>query len=485
MRSDGAVFNPNPGGPTAPGWWRGLRTEVPPMLALAWPVVLSELAWMGMDLVDTVMVGRLGAAALGAVGLGGILFFVACIFAFGLLLGLDTLVSQAFGAGDRRDCHAWLVQGLWLCVFLSPPSMAISWGMIPLLGRVGVDAEVVRLAGPFLALETWSLFPLLVYCAYRRYLQAMNIVRPVLVAMLSANVLNWLGNWLLITGHLGFPALGVRGSALSTLGARIYMAAFLVVVAVRAERRDPSGLFETSWRPDPARLRKLFALGWPVAVQITLEVGVFTIAGVLAGAIGPAALAAHQVALKMCSVTFMVPWGISSAAAVRVGQAIGRGDPDRARLSGWTGLVLAGGFMAVAAAAFLGLPRTILYLFTPDSGVLATGVGLLACAAAFQLFDGLQVVAAGNLRGVGDTRTPMYGNTVAHWAIGLPLAYLIGITLGRGVLGIWIGLCIGLIAAGTVLVGAWAWRSRRLPQGRGRTDTDDDPEGMGLAVAGV
>lgn len=476
MRSARLAFNPNR--PT--GLAARLRGEIRPMFALAWPLVLAELAWMGMDLVDTVMVGGLGAAALGAVGLGGILFFVACIFGFGLLLGLDTLISQAFGAGDHAECRRWLVQGLWLCAILSPPSMAIAWGMIPLLPRMGVHPEITALAGPFLALETWSLFPLMVYCAFRRYLQAMNIVRPVLGAMLTANLLNWAGNWLLIHGHWGLPALGVRGSALSTLAARTYMALYLVVVALVHDRRAGGGLRATPLGPDFQRLRRLLALGWPVAVQITLEVGVFTIAAVLAGAIGPAALAAHQVALKMCSVTFMVPWGISSAAAVRVGQAIGRNDPESAGVSGWTGLLLGESFMLVAAVAFVALPRTILGGFTADAGVIATGVGLLACAAAFQLFDGMQVVASGNLRGAGDTRTPMIANTLAHWAIGLPLAYALGILLGRGVLGIWLGLTVGLTLAGLLLVTVWGVRARemlRRPPAR-QPDPDDQPAAL-------
>lgn len=473
MRSDGPVFNPNRSG----SWRERLGGEIPPMFALAWPLVLAELAWMGMDLVDTVMVGRLGAAALGAVGLGSILFFVACIFGFGLLLGLDTIISQAFGAGDRPECDRWLVQGVWLCVFLTPPSMALAWGFLPLLGPMGVHPEIRGLAASFLALETWGLFPLMIYCALRRYLQAMNVVRPVLGTMLTANILNWAGNWLLISGHWGLPALGVRGSALSTLGARAYMALYLVAVAFAHDRRVHGTLRSTPLAPDFARLRRLIALGWPVAVQITLEVGVFTVAAVLASSIGPAALAAHQVALKMCSVTFMVPWGISSAAAVRVGQAIGRGDPRAAGVSGWTALLLGEGFMMAAAVAFLVAPRTILGGFTTDPGVIATGVGLLACAAAFQLFDGLQVVASGNLRGAGDTRTPMIGNTLAHWAIGLPLAYVLGVVLGRGVLGIWIGLTAGLILAGVVLVAVWARRARTIQEVApvAHHDRDDRP----------
>jgi MATE family multidrug resistance protein len=470
------MFNPNRFG-TA---WRpdleSIRREARPMLALAWPVVLAELAWMGMDLVDTIMVGNLGPAALGAVGLGGILYFVVGVFAIGLLLGLDTLVSQSFGAGDREEGYKSLVQGVYLALLTSPPMMVVLWAMIPWLSSWGIHPDIARLTGPFLALETWSLFPLLLYCALRRYLQAVNVVRPILWAMISANLLNWLGNCILINGHLGLPALGVRGSAGSTLIARIYMALYLVVIVLRHE----PGLLRTSLAPDWARLRRLFALGLPVAVQITLEVGVFAIAAGLAGAIGPAALAAHQVTLKMCSVTFMVPLGISSAAAVRVGQAVGRGDPRSAAVSGWTALMIGSAFMSVAALTFLLVPRTILGGFTTDAGVIRTGVGLLVLAAAFQLFDGLQVVASGNLRGLGDTRTPMLCNTLAHWALGLPLAYGLGVLLGLGVFGIWVGLCVGLIAAGLILLAVWAARA---PSRGHHVDLDPDRRPSELATA--
>jgi MATE family multidrug resistance protein len=305
VRSDEAMFNPNRSAGGGRRFMEDVRAEVGPMLALAWPVVLSELAWIGMDLVDTVMVGHLGPAALGAVGLGGILFFVLGVFPFGLLLGLDTLVAQAFGAGDRLEGRRSLVQGVYLSLFISPPMMGLLWAAIPWLNSWGIHPEIAELVGPFLAIETWGLLPLLIYCALRRYLQAVNLVRPILWAMVSANVLNAGGNWLLIGGHLGLPALGVRGSAISTLISRIYMGLFLVVVCLR---EDPEVL-RARWRPDWGRLRELVALGLPVAIQITLEVAVFAIAAALAGTIGPAALAAHQVTLRLCSVTFMVPLG--------------------------------------------------------------------------------------------------------------------------------------------------------------------------------
>src|SRR3954466_6359662 len=210
-----------------------LRRELRPMLALAAPVVAAELGWVTMGIVDTIMVGRLGAGAIGAAGLASNLFFTIAVFAMGLLLGLDPLVAQAFGARRLDECHRWLVDGVWLGLIVTLPMAAIVLGMNATLHLGGLPPEVVVLARPYLAILTWSLPPLLLYVAFRRYLQAMNLVRPVMIALVTANIVNAAANWVLIFGHLGAPAMGVRGSALATLLARVFMAAFLLLVIVR------------------------------------------------------------------------------------------------------------------------------------------------------------------------------------------------------------------------------------------------------------
>lgn len=489
---------------------RDLKDEFRPMLLLAAPVVVAELGWITMGMVDTLMVGRLGPEAIGAVGVGSSIFLAIGIFAMGLLLGLDTLVAQAFGAGRLDDCHAWLWHGIAAALALALPVMGVLWLLTEAIEHWGLHPAVLGLTQPYLSTVTLSVPPLLFYAAFRRYLQGMGIVRPVMVALVMANVMNAAANWVLIFGHLGAPALGVRGAAWATVASRTVMAGILLAVIVyrehwgRADRRDGSagarearsaraggagvnvgpapergavpnegpprrgaggtegGLFETPLRLAWPRMRRLVALGFPAAMQVTLEVGVFAAATALAGRLTPAALAAHQIALHFAGFTFMIPLGVSSAGAVRVGHAMGRRDPAGVRRSGWTALLLGAGFMLCAAVVFVSFPRPLIGAFSRDEAVLGIGASLLLVAAVFQLFDGLQGVATGVLRGFGDTRTPMLWNLAGHWFIGLPLGYVLAFEMGFGVIGLWWGLSTGLIICGVGLLIVWARHVRRL-----------------------
>jgi MATE family multidrug resistance protein len=428
------------------------------MATLAGPVVLAELGWMAMGIVDTMCVGRLNAEAIGAVGLGHAVFFAATIAGLGLLLGLDTLISHAFGAGRPEECRAWLRHGVYLAGIICLPLMGLSWLLGAQLGRIGVDPSVRPGAETYVNLVTFSLPPLLLYFAFRRYLQAQDRTGAIVFALVSANLVNLAVNWLLIFGNLGFPRLGVAGAAWATVISRTWMALVLLGAIVHLDLKAGRSAWVGGWWPERRRFRSLIALGLPAAGQLLLEMGAFATATMLVGRLDAASLAAHQVALNIASLTFMVPLGVSSAGAVRVGQAIGRRDPAGAGRSGWSALVLGTGFMAVAAVVFVLLPRTILSAFTDQPGVIAVGVVLLWAAAVFQLFDGVQVICTGILRGSGDTRTPMLANLVSHWAVGLPVGVLLCFGLGRGVIGMWIGLSAGLIAAGLLLL--WAWSRR-------------------------
>lgn len=424
------------------------------MLSLAVPVVLAEMGWVTMGIVDTLMVGRLSPEAIGAVGLGSGIFIGVGIFAMGLLLGLDTLVAQSFGAGRLDHCHRWLLHGIALSLALTVPVMLLLFGVSAMLPRWGLDPGVLRLAVPYLDAVTWSVLPLLLYASFRRYLQGMGVVRPIMIALALGNAANIIANWVLIFGKAGVPALGVRGAAWATVLSRVVVAVFLFAV-IRLREGDGSQLFQRPIAIDPAWLRRLVALGFPAAGQVTLEVGVFTAATALAGRLAPTALAAHQIALNLASFTFMVPLGVASAGAVRVGHAVGRRDAAGAARAGWTALALGVGFMACAAGSFLLFPHALVGAFTSDAAVLELGTSLLFVAAVFQLFDGLQGVATGVLRGLGDTRTPMLWNLAAHWFIGLPLGYTLCFTLGLGVLGLWWGLSSGLMICGVALLAVW------------------------------
>jgi MATE family multidrug resistance protein len=273
-----------------------------------------------------------------------------------------------------------------------------------------------------------------------------------------ANLANWFFNWVLVYGHLGFPALGVAGSSWSTFISRLAMMGFLAGYVVVHGIKTNNGLVQTSLRFNFARIRELVRLGLPTALQLTLEVVVFGVAAVLAGRLGKNPLAAHEIVLQIAGTAFMVPLGVSSAGAVRVGQAIGRKDPAAASRSGWTAIALGAGFMAISGLTMLFASELMLSRFTTDPNVMTTAKTLLIAAAIFQVFDGIQVVGSGTLRGLGETQIPMYATLTAHWIIGLPIAYFMAFPAGHGVVGIWIGLCSGLVTAGLLLLAAWFWK---------------------------
>ena len=428
------------------------------MLRLALPVVLAELGWMSMGIVDTIMVAPLGPAAIGAAGIGTSIHMAFAVFGMGLLLGLDTLVSQAHGAGDHRDCHRWLVHGLVLATVLTIPVVGVCLGVLAAMPQLGFHREVQPLLEGYFGVVLWSTLPLLLYAAVRRYLQGMHVVAPIAFALVTANLVNAAANWALIYGQLGLPALGVPGAAWATLISRVYMVGVLWLAARHYDRARASGLADVSRRISRERLVRLWRLGYPAAAQVSIEVGVFALATALAGRLDPVSSAAHQIALNIAGASFMVPLGVASAGAVRVGNRVGANDPAGAARAGWAAIVLGSGFMCVTALVFLFVPDAIIALFSPGPEVVALGGSLLLIAAVFQLFDGLQAVATGALRGLGDTRAAMIVNFGGHWLLGLPIAYWLCFPLGMGVRGLWIGLSAGLILCGVVLT--WYWHRR-------------------------
>jgi len=438
------------------------RQELAAMTTLAIPVVLSELGWVAQGVVDTIMVGKLGPAAIGAVALGNAVYYTPSLFGIGLVLGLDTLVAQAYGRRDHDECHRWLAQGVYLACIVTPPLMlliaVVSFGF----AHLGIIPQVAGMAGGYLRLLNWGTLPLLLYGATRRYLQGVGQVRVITVTYLLANLLNWFGNWVLIYGKFGFPALGVNGSAISTCIARFGMAAALLGFAWRYERTRGHPLFRHWAGPSLLRLQQLIRLGAPAAGQIILEVGAWNLATFSAGYLDPVALATHSIALNYASISYMVPLGVSAAAAVSVGHAVGAGDPERARRAGWLALLLGTSFMLMAAVVFLVAPRPLIALYTRNPQVLAVGPTLLWVAAAFQIFDGIQTVSTGALRGLGETRVPMFANLVGYWVLGLPLGLLLCFVLHWGIYGLWIGLTLALVVIAVTVLLRWRRDSTRL-----------------------
>ncbi|MGA2887268.1 MAG: MATE family efflux transporter [Terracidiphilus sp.] len=440
------------------------RPELGAMVALAVPVVLSEVGWVAQGIVDTIMVGNLGPAAIGAVALGNAVYYTPALFGIGLLLGLDTLVAQAYGRKDHDECHRWLAQSVYLTSIVTPPVMLVialaSFGFAPF----GISTAVAGPAATYLRLLNWGTLPLLLYAGTRRYLQGVGEVRVITATYVGANLLNWLGNWVLIYGKWGMPALGVNGSALSTVISRIFMALALMGFSWRYERKRGHPLFRHWAGPSLTKLKELVRLGAPAAGQIVLEVGAWNLATLSAGWLTPVELATHQIALNYASLSYMVPLGVSAAAAVSVGHAVGAGDGARARRAGWLALGLGTGFMLLAAMAFLLAPGPLIALYTRDSQVMAVGPSLLGLAAAFQIFDGIQTVSTGALRGLGETQIPMLANLVGYWVLGLPLGLALCFVLHWGVYGLWIGLTLALIVIAATLLARWRRDSTRLAE---------------------
>ena len=445
-----------------------IRSEFLPMLKIAIPVVLAELGWMTMGVVDTIMVGPLGPEAISAAGVGNSIHIAFAIFGMAVMLGLDTLVSQAYGRKDIRDCHRWFFDGLTLAAFMALPIMAVLilvWFAIPVLGFHGAVRPLLEGYYGVLLLSTPFL---LGYAVCRRYLQGMHAALPVMFALVTANLVNVAANWTLIYGHLGMPALGVKGAAWATVISRIFMMSSLMFAVwwidrkrtTEADIEDRHGLWHVDRSFNAARIRQLLTLGLPAASQMAAEVGVFALATALSGTLDPISSAAHQISLNMAGVAFMIPLGLGSAGAVRVGHAVGARDRLRASAAGWTAIVMATCFMVIAASTFVIFPAQLIGWFSNDPSVLAVGTSLLLLAAVFQLFDGIQGVITGTLRGIGDTHTPMKVNLIAHWLLGLPTSYVLCFVVGWGVYGLWVGLSLGLIVTGIILFWVWSVKIR-------------------------
>ncbi len=447
---------------------REIPHELPKMLHLALPLILAELGWMSMGIVDTVMVGHLpnSAVALGAAALGQVLYHTLAFGIGGILIGLDTVLSQHFGAKRIDDANRALQHGLVLAAVLAAVLMLLTAALPFGISRLHTDPEVLRLSLPFLNALNWGTPALFLWMVLRRYLQAFNQVRPIAITLVSANLINVFFNWLFIYGHswhgISIPAYGVTGSGWSTTLSRCYQAALMFLFLVVEQRRNGYGLFQTKWRYEGRRLRELIALGAPVGAQIFVEVAIFAAVTAIVSTFGALPLSGHQIALDCASFTFMVPMAIATATTVRVGQAIGRRDAPGARAAGWSGILLGAAFMLTTSAMFLLIPRQIARGFSPDPRVIAATIPILTVVAVFQLFDGLQMTATGALRGAGNTRVGLYVHFCSYWLLGLPVGWWLGFHAKLGAVGLWLGLCAGLILAGVALTVIWDRTTYRL-----------------------
>ncbi len=429
--------------------------ELLPLLRLALPLIAVQVGIQSISLVSTILAGRISAVALGATGLGAGIFFAIGLLGVGIVTGVDPIASQAFGAHRPRTARRALWHGIYIAMLVTLPLSFLILGVLHGLGTFGVRPELAVATREYVYGRLPSLFPFLAFTASRIYLQAAHRTRPILASVLVANVINFLATWILVFAG---PRLGIFGLGLGSTLATLYM----MIHAALAIRAIPPGPGTEPLHPlDGILFRQVFRLGLPIGFQIFAEAAIFTLVGILAGTLGTEAMASHQVALTLASFTFMVPLAIGFATSVQVGRAIGRGDATGTKGAGMAGIRLGGGFMLVAAGIMWLFPETLARALSSDSSVVFLAVTLIRIAAAFQIFDGVQAVASGALRGAGVTRWAMVVNLIAYWLIALPVGTALMFGKGLGVLGLWWGLTAGLAVAAVALTTKFVLASRR------------------------
>ncbi len=450
-------------GPARGAWGAEARAT----LALAWPLILTNLAQTAMTATDVVLLGWLGADALAAGALGSNLYFATMIFGLGITTASAPMIARELGRKSHsvRDVRRTVRQAMWAAVVIALPIWIVLWHCEDVLLLMGQEPRLAAAAGEYMRALQWSILPFFFFLVLRSFVSALERPMWAMAIGVAAVVINAALAWTLIFGHLGLPALGLVGAGIATTVSTVLMFLALAIVVYTDRKFRRYHLLGRFWRADWPRFRELWRLGLPIGATLVFEVTVFNASTFLMGLISAASIAAHSIALQIASLCFMVPLGLSQAATVRVGRAYGANDPEGIRRAGWTAFAMGTGFMVLTALTMVLLPRTLVGLFldlgTPaNAPVVELAVSFLFLAALFQLADGGQAVAAGMLRGLHDTRVPMIYAGVGYWAIGLVSGVVLAFVFKLNGIGIWIGLATGLVVVAILLIARWLNRER-------------------------
>ena len=436
---------------------RRFGRETTALLSIAWPLIINNLSVAGMQFTDAVMAGQLGAESLAAVAVGGSVWLLGFAFVLGVLMAISPIASRHHGAGDEALIGRYTRQGVYLGIFLAIPIMFFAWFLAaPALAAIGIDVAFRDMTVGYVKMISLGGPGMFIFLALRFTTEGIGYTKPIMYTSIFALACNVFLNWVFMFGKLGAPAMGAVGCGLASGITMWIIAIILATYMVSSKVYEPLDLFSRLSPMRPSVLKEIVFLGVPIAITITAEAGLFNAVSILMGTLGPAITAAHQIALNFASTMFMIPLAINSAITVRVGYAIGKGDLEYARFAGGFGIFVCAIFMACSATFLLLFRDAIVSVYTQDPVVKGIAISLLLMATVFQVADGIQIGAAGALRGYKDTRVPMAVNIFAYWIIAFPLAYLAAVTYKLPPNYIWGGFVAGLSVAAVMLTWRYA-----------------------------
>ena len=423
------------------------RNEIKKTLFLSLPIVVGQLGQLTMSVVDNIMVGKVGIEALAAASIANAIFAVIMVIGFGLTMAVTPLTAMAYGAGKDRECGIVLRQGILINLFFGLLLCGVTFFFSECIYLLNQPDEIVGAASLYMKVLGFSMLPLMLFQSYRQFAEGVSFLRPAMIIMLLANIINIFANWVFIYGNLGIAPLGLTGAGIATISSRTFMAITLMIVirkSSKMKRFDPTLNYK---KIDFSMMRRLLAIGIPTSFQYFFEVSAFAASSIMIGWMGTVELAAHQIALNLASISFMVAMGISSAATIRVSIAMGKKDIHGTRIAGFSATVLCAGFMAAAGLIFILFRFFLPTLYISDNQVIEISATLLVIVAFFQISDGTQAVGLGILRGITDMKIPTVITLGAYWIIGLPSGYLLAFKLNMGIYGVWYGLLLSLSAS--------------------------------------
>lgn len=420
-------------------------------IQLAYPVMIGQLGFMMMGVVDSLMVGEIGAVSLAAASLGNSLTMVIFIVSLGVAIAVTPLVAISSGTGNWLECEEYFKQSIIINLTFGLITFGAIFFASYFIRFLDQPREVVEQASSYTRIIGFSIIPALIFHSYKQFIEGLSFTKPAMYFSILANLVNVFINWLLIFGNLGFPELGLDGAGWATFMSRVFMAVSLIIYVNRSVSFEKYNMSPIVRSINYSVIKKILKLGLPSGFQYLFEVGAFSFAVVMVGWIGTKPLAAHQIAINLASISFMVVLGVSAAGGIRVGNALGKKDFYNVRYAGITAILLGISFMTLFGAVFMFLSRYLPTLYINDSEVISIASSLIIIAAIFQIFDGAQAVSIGVLRGLTDVKGPTIITFIAYWIIGLPAAYLLGFVFNLGVIGVWVGLLISLAASATML----------------------------------